>query len=309
MALRLLSFPSSISTEPNSRTLTLKRPSHHTSLFFSPLSKTPTTRTPTLLLLQLSTTTRPQSSLSPSSITTIEPQSTNSINEPQTRLIAQNVPWECSIEDIQSLFEKHGRVVDVELSMFNKTKNRGLAFVTMGSEEEAITALSNLELFELEGRPIKVSYALTQKKKPKALPVAVKVVPRNNVYVGNLPWKVTSSELWEFFGSSNVNVLEAELIYQRDTKKPSGFGFVSFGSREDARAAISALKGKLLMGRPIRMALNRRSLKEESKKANQIRIARNKNNLKVESVDGSQLEETSTEMNADQGVSEKADET
>lgn len=32
-----------------------------------------------------------------------------------TRLIAQNVPYTCTAEDIRSLFEKHGKVLDVEV--------------------------------------------------------------------------------------------------------------------------------------------------------------------------------------------------
>lgn len=37
--------------------------------------------------------------------------------------------------------------VFVKLSMHNKTRNRGLAFVTMGSPDEALAALNNLEAF------------------------------------------------------------------------------------------------------------------------------------------------------------------
>lgn len=34
-----------------------------------------------------------------------------------------------------------------KLSMYNKSRNRGLAFVTMGSPEEAVAALNNLEAY------------------------------------------------------------------------------------------------------------------------------------------------------------------
>lgn len=37
--------------------------------------------------------------------------------------------------------------VVVKLSMHNKIRNRGLAFITMGSPEEALTALKNLESY------------------------------------------------------------------------------------------------------------------------------------------------------------------
>lgn len=33
----------------------------------------------------------------------------------KTRLLAQNVPWTCTPEDIRSLFERHGKVLDVEV--------------------------------------------------------------------------------------------------------------------------------------------------------------------------------------------------
>lgn len=35
----------------------------------------------------------------------------------------------------------------LKLSMYNKTRNRGLAFVTMGSPEEALEAFNNLEAY------------------------------------------------------------------------------------------------------------------------------------------------------------------
>lgn len=36
----------------------------------------------------------------------------------RTRLLAQNVPWTSTPEDIRSLFEKHGKVLQVEVCFF-----------------------------------------------------------------------------------------------------------------------------------------------------------------------------------------------
>lgn len=40
-----------------------------------------------------------------------------------------------------------GILMVVQLSMHDKNRNRGLAFVTMGSPEEALTALNKLESY------------------------------------------------------------------------------------------------------------------------------------------------------------------
>eukprot|EP00262_Sarcandra_glabra_P022286 TRINITY_DN9836_c0_g1_i1.p1 TRINITY_DN9836_c0_g1~~TRINITY_DN9836_c0_g1_i1.p1 ORF type:complete len:300 (+),score=54.01 TRINITY_DN9836_c0_g1_i1:42-941(+) len=190
-------------------------------------------------------------------------------NEPRTRLIAQNVPWTCTCEDIKLLFERHGTVTDVELSMYNSSRNRGLAFVTMGSEEEALAALGNLDSYELEGRVIKVEFA---KKLKKKTPVAKESVPKYNVFVGNLTWRVRSRDLRELFGASNGKILSAEVVYHSNPRKSAGYGFVSYGSKEEAESAIPAFTGKRLMGRRIRLGLSKKQIDvgEEIKEGNEF---------------------------------------
>ncbi|XP_026416395.1 multiple RNA-binding domain-containing protein 1-like isoform X1 [Papaver somniferum] len=267
MALHLLWVPSTIcKKERNPPNLTLHKPSQTlnslSSLCFSNSSSSTTIRKQKKnpFIIQYSFPTQQQ--LETSAAKAVETPTDES--GPKTRLLAQNVPWTCTDQDIKVLFEKYGTVLDVELSMHSKTKNRGLAFVTMGSEEEAVAAMTNLEAYDFDGRILKIAYAHPKKKKEirEAPPAPTKF----NVFVGNLSWDVTSSGLREFFSSLNDNVVSAEVIYQTtELRKPSGYGFVSFGSKEEAEAAITAFKGKILMGRPLRLARSRRKLKEEVK--------------------------------------------
>ncbi|CAL9087654.1 unnamed protein product [Musa acuminata var. zebrina] len=180
-------------------------------------------------------------------------ETAESSGEARTRLIAQNVPWTCTADDIRNLFSKHGTVVDVELSMYNSSKNRGLAFVTMASEEEALAALSHLKSYDLDGRVIKVEFARSVKKAPV---VAAGPVPKYNVFVGNLTWRVRSRDLRELFSGSG-NILSAEVIFQSNPRRSAGYGFVSFASKEEAEAAITTLNGNKLMGRRIRLVLGK----------------------------------------------------
>ncbi|KAK3121993.1 hypothetical protein QOZ80_8BG0663730 [Eleusine coracana subsp. coracana] len=170
---------------------------------------------------------------------------------PRTRLVAQNIPWDCTADDMRALFEKHGTVVDVELSMYNSSKNRGLAFVTMGSEEEALLAHSNLHSTIFNERTIKVDFARPRKKQRKQPIGALDSTSKNILFVGNLTWRVRSVHLRELFAST-PGFLSAEVIFHTTTpRRSAGYAFVSFSSKEAAEAAISTFNGEKLMGRPI----------------------------------------------------------
>lgn len=186
----------------------------------------------------------------------------------QTRLLAQNVPWTSTPEDIRSLFEKHGKVLQVELSMYNKTRNRGLAFVEMGSPEEALAALKNLESYELEGRTIRINYAKPKVKKTPP-PAPPKPPVTFNLFVANLSYEARSKDLREFFDSEmgSGSVVTAEVIFHDNPRRSSGYGFVSFKSKKEADTALTEFQGKIFMGRPIRVARSNRFVKQVEESA------------------------------------------
>ena len=71
------------------------------------------------------------------------------------------------------------------------------------------------------------------------------------LYVGNLPWSVTDSELESFFADAG-QVLSARVITDRDTGRSRGFGFVEMDD-SGATKAIAELNGKDLGGRALRV--------------------------------------------------------
>src|SRR3982751_3917355 len=72
----------------------------------------------------------------------------------------------------------------------------------------------------------------------------------SKLYVGNLSYNTTSSELQQMFGPHG-SVQSAEVIQDRDTGRSKGFGFVLMGSDTEARAAIAALNGQQQDGRAL----------------------------------------------------------
>jgi RNA recognition motif-containing protein len=68
------------------------------------------------------------------------------------------------------------------------------------------------------------------------------------LYVGNLSYQVTSSDLERIF-SEYGSVQSAQVISDRDTGRSKGFGFVEMGSDAEAAAAIQGLNDQEHEGR------------------------------------------------------------
>jgi RNA recognition motif-containing protein len=74
----------------------------------------------------------------------------------------------------------------------------------------------------------------------------------NKLFVGGLSWNTDDRLLKEAF-AAHGEITEAKVILERDTGRSRGFGFVTFTSGEEAAAAITALDGRELDGRAIRV--------------------------------------------------------
>ena len=70
------------------------------------------------------------------------------------------------------------------------------------------------------------------------------------LYVGNLPYSTTEDELREMF-AEHGEVTSANLVMDRDTGRPRGFGFVEYADAAGGNAAIEALNGKNMGGRDL----------------------------------------------------------
>jgi RNA recognition motif-containing protein len=70
----------------------------------------------------------------------------------------------------------------------------------------------------------------------------------NKLYVGNLSFRVTSEDLQEYFGTAGA-VQSANVVYDRETGRSRGFGFVEMSSDDEATAAISQFNGQEYDGR------------------------------------------------------------
>ncbi len=70
------------------------------------------------------------------------------------------------------------------------------------------------------------------------------------LFVGNLSFNATQEQLKELFGAHGP-VTEVDIIKDKFSGRPRGFGFVTMETKEGAEAAIKALHGKEIDGRTL----------------------------------------------------------
>src|SRR4029079_1680596 len=73
-----------------------------------------------------------------------------------------------------------------------------------------------------------------------------------NIYVGNLSYGMSESELRDAFAAFG-EVSSAKILMDRETGRSRGFGFVEMPNQGEAEAAIAQLNGKDLGGRALRI--------------------------------------------------------
>ena len=72
----------------------------------------------------------------------------------------------------------------------------------------------------------------------------------SKLFVGNLSFDTTENDLQDAFAAHGT-VMETNLMMDRETGRPRGFGFITMSSAEEAQKAIEIMNGKEMDGRAL----------------------------------------------------------
>lgn len=186
----------------------------------------------------------------------------NSSPSANLKVFVGNLPWSVDSAELAELFKDSGDVTMVEVIYDRQTgRSRGFAFVTMATQADADEAVEKFNGYEYQGRTLRVNSGPPPPKDSFA--------PRggfrnekpsgnynsaNRVFVGNLPWGADDLSLEQLF-SDHGKVMEAKVVYDRETGRSRGFGFVTLSSPQEIEEAISSLDGSDMDGRQIKVTL------------------------------------------------------
>ncbi|XP_020227068.1 28 kDa ribonucleoprotein, chloroplastic [Cajanus cajan] len=167
-----------------------------------------------------------------------------------TKLYFGNLPYSVDSATLAGLIQDYGSAELIEVLYDRETgKSRGFAFVTMSCIEDCNTVIENLDGKEFLGRTLRVNFSNKPKPKEPLYPET-----ENKLFVGNLSWTVTNESLTQAFQEYG-NVVGARVLYDGETGRSRGYGFVCYSTKEEMESALAALNDVELEGRAMRVSL------------------------------------------------------
>jgi RNA recognition motif-containing protein len=101
-----------------------------------------------------------------------------------------------------------------------------------------------------EEKPVSESRPAREKKERTPRKPEKVEVTSSRIYVGNLSFDATESDLQELFSGVGL-VQNVEIVCKRETQQSKGFGFVQMQTIEEAKRAVDELHDKEYMGRKL----------------------------------------------------------
>lgn len=170
------------------------------------------------------------------------------------RVFVGNLDPATTEEELRAWADGVGPVESVEVVQSRPGRARGHGYVSFVDEATARRAAAEFNGSDLKGREVSVEAARPPRvraPRPVRERSTEDAKPTNRLYVGNLPFEVDEAGLADLFaGIAGVTGTE---IARRANEASKGWGYVQFGSVEEASAALAAIGTKELGGRQLRI--------------------------------------------------------
>ena len=180
----------------------------------------------------------------------------------------KNFGDEMSEDEMKDMFEPFGKLISVKIMSDIGGKSRGFGFVSYEEPEAAEKAVEELNGVDIHGKTLFAGRA--QKKaerqaelKDKFERIRMERINRYqgvNLYVKNLDDNIDDERLRKEFSQFGT-ITSAKVMTEGGRSK--GFGFVCFSSPEEATKAVTEMNGRIVVAKPLYVALAQR--KEDRK--------------------------------------------
>jgi len=171
-----------------------------------------------------------------------------------------------SVDDdkLRIMFEKYGTVTSAVIMKDDKDESKGFGFVNFERNDDAQKAIDDLNDKELDGKKLYVGRAQKKTDREKELKDMFLKIQRErmskyqgvNLYVKNLDETIDDEKLRQEF--SVCGTITSAKVMSDEKGASKGFGFVCFSTPEEATKSVTEMNGKMIVNKPIYVALAQR---------------------------------------------------
>lgn len=167
-----------------------------------------------------------------------------------------NLPFGIAWQQLKQLFSTVGPVMRADIHMTPQRRSRGHGTVIFYDEETARRAIERFHNYKLEGRVIDVREDKPASERPAAFLWCTSFgEPSDVLFVSNLPWSTTDTDLVELFQS--IAPLSRAQLQNFPDGRFTGCGVVRFESPASAELALAQLNGYNYGGRKLQVTFAR----------------------------------------------------
>ncbi|MCJ1394645.1 hypothetical protein MMC18_007525 [Xylographa bjoerkii] len=193
------------------------------------------------------------------------PQPTEDERDRRT-VFVQQLAARLRTKELIAFFEKVGPVKEAQIVKDRVSgRSKGVGYVEF-KQEESVQPAIQLTGQKLLGIPIIAQLTEAEKNRqarnPEASSSNPNQIPFHRLYVGNIHFSITESDLQNVF--EPFGELEFVQLQKEEQGRSRGYGFVQFRDPTQAREALEKMNGFDLAGRPIRVGLGNDKFTPES---------------------------------------------
>eukprot|EP00735_Rhodelphis_limneticus_P006475 TRINITY_DN1888_c0_g1::TRINITY_DN1888_c0_g1_i1::g.14106::m.14106 TRINITY_DN1888_c0_g1::TRINITY_DN1888_c0_g1_i1::g.14106 ORF type:complete len:414 (-),score=81.11,sp/Q9M427/UBP1_NICPL/42.01/2e-65,sp/Q9M427/UBP1_NICPL/36.84/4e-06,RRM_1/PF00076.17/1.5e-19,RRM_1/PF00076.17/2.6e-20,RRM_1/PF00076.17/4.5e-18,RRM_6/PF14259.1/4.3e-13,RRM_6/PF14259.1/1.8e-13,RRM_6/PF14259.1/2.6e-11,RRM_5/PF13893.1/1.6e-12,RRM_5/PF13893.1/2.9e-06,RRM_5/PF13893.1/8.6e-08,Nup35_RRM_2/PF14605.1/47,Nup35_RRM_2/PF14605.1/3.8e+0 len=148
---------------------------------------------------------------------------------------------------LYTIFAAYGTVTDCKV-IKDKTSgvSLGYGFVQYSSSDAAQNALQTLHGKKVYNSEIKVNWAHAANKEEDSQ-------RQHTLFIGDLSGDVNEETLRQAFSVYGTTICDARIMWDPNTGRSRGYGFVAFRDKADAESALLNMNGQFLGSRAIRV--------------------------------------------------------
>merc|ERR1711868_354972 len=186
-----------------------------------------------------------------------------------TNVFVKNFGDELGDDKLKDMFTKFGKITSYKIMSEEGGKNKGFGFVSFEDSEAAEKAVEELNGLEIGGKNLFVGRAQKKAERQQELKKKFELLKLErlnryqgvNLYVKNLDDSIDDEILRKEF--SPYGTITSAKVMCCEEGRSKGFGFVCFSSPEEATKAVTEMNGRIIVAKPLYVALAQR--KEDRK--------------------------------------------